>query len=510
MNARYVTLSHCWGSLDIFRLLSTNLEALRQELPLDKLTQVFRDAIDLARRVGVSFIWIDSLCIIQDSPEDWEQESAVMGQVYLNSWCNIAATGFKDGRAGMYVERDPKILKPIVLEIQARGEKVGISTEVLQGRFYCMENPWSLDVENAPLNHRGWVYQERVLSPRILHLSSRQVFWECSTSEACEAFPSGLPGTFRSQFKFLMDLLLITKRIAVLASRAPEDKQREFAEILEQQEKEVFHTWWRVVKGYNRGQLTKFEDKLIAFSGVAQEVQVCFNDTYVAGLWAKHLIQHLTWSVVPSHSHGYESWEQWTRPQFYQAPSWSWASINREVYCFSTVDSRPLATVVDYKVTVTGPSKFGPVTDGYIRLSGRIFKATFPANDDELRQNSGFSHELVLQTRPSSSDSVVVTLLMDVRVAKDNDPASNIYLDRDAVGSRDFYMLPTCDTGHRWAGLVLQRTESEARGQYRRLGAFWQTKEKDELSFPFESRIPFLVTEDYEHHDESGYTISII
>lgn len=109
-----------------------------------------------------------------------------------------------------------------------------------------------------------------------------------------------------------MDLLLITKRIAVLASRAPEDKQREFAEILEQQEKEVFHTWWRVVKGYNRGQLTKFEDELIAFSGVAQEVQVCFNDTYVAGLWAKHLIQHLTWSVVPSHSHGYESWEQWT------------------------------------------------------------------------------------------------------------------------------------------------------------------------------------------------------
>ena len=78
---------------------------------------------------------------MQDSSEDWEQESAVISQVYLNSCCNIAATGFKYDRAGMYVERDPKILKSIVVEIQARGEKVEISTEVLQGRFYCMGNP---------------------------------------------------------------------------------------------------------------------------------------------------------------------------------------------------------------------------------------------------------------------------------------------------------------------------------------------------------------------------------
>lgn len=99
-NITYVTLSHCWGLIKIFRLLSTNLMNLLKEILLPELTQVFRDAIDLARRLGINYIWIDSLCIIQDSVEDWKHESALMGNVYKYSWCNIAATGCENGLLG--------------------------------------------------------------------------------------------------------------------------------------------------------------------------------------------------------------------------------------------------------------------------------------------------------------------------------------------------------------------------------------------------------------------------
>jgi hypothetical protein len=102
----YLTLSHCWGKDQIFRLLETNIDQLRKAIPTNRLPQTFQQAIALTKRMGHRYIWIDSLCIIQDSEDDWHYESSRMGDVYKNSFCNISATAAEDGRMGLFFERD--------------------------------------------------------------------------------------------------------------------------------------------------------------------------------------------------------------------------------------------------------------------------------------------------------------------------------------------------------------------------------------------------------------------
>jgi hypothetical protein len=113
-HGQYLTLSHCWGKIaNPFCLNARNLNPFRESgIPLAELPQTFQDAVHFARRLSsnVSYIWIDSLCIIQRDGEDWLYESAKMHQVYRNSYCNISATAAKDGLQGLYAERDPQHL----------------------------------------------------------------------------------------------------------------------------------------------------------------------------------------------------------------------------------------------------------------------------------------------------------------------------------------------------------------------------------------------------------------
>ena len=172
----YVALSHCWGKLEIFTLTLGNLENLKDRVPPEKLTQTFLDAIDVTRRLGIRYLWIDSLCIIQDSREDWNREAALMGKVYKYSYCNIAATGVWDGRMGFFSKRIPALIEPLVLHFPevAQKEKVRRATP---HRFQRAKHPvarttyydlhtfldlelWKNGIEDAPLNSRGWVVQE--------------------------------------------------------------------------------------------------------------------------------------------------------------------------------------------------------------------------------------------------------------------------------------------------------------------------------------------------------------
>jgi hypothetical protein len=166
-------LSHCWGTTPIFRLLTGNIETLQKSLPVEHLPQTFQDAILLTRRLGIEYIWIDSLCIIQDSITDWAKESVTMGDVYKHAYCNIAATGFPDGQKGLYVKRDPQLLQLLEFRIPSGPRK---NRDIPSGSYYCIDSVWENEVIDAPLNKRAWVFQERYLSPRILHFGARQLF----------------------------------------------------------------------------------------------------------------------------------------------------------------------------------------------------------------------------------------------------------------------------------------------------------------------------------------------
>ncbi|KAF2273032.1 HET-domain-containing protein [Westerdykella ornata] len=189
----YLTLSHCWGSGKFFTLRKDNLEQLQKTIVVKDLSKVFQDALLATLELGFSYIWIDSLCIIQDSEEDWLRESSRMGEIYKNSSCNIAATGFSDGSRGLYVERD--VSRLTCHKVSAGWGGVWPHTDEPLKRDYYPVNPrmWHDQVSKAPLNRRGWVLQERLLSPCVLNFGAEQVLWECFESSSCEAFPTEFP-----------------------------------------------------------------------------------------------------------------------------------------------------------------------------------------------------------------------------------------------------------------------------------------------------------------------------
>jgi hypothetical protein len=109
---QYLTLSHCWGKHQLVRLLKSNVASFSQDVPYDLLPPTFRDAVRITRRLGFEYLWIDSLCIIQDSAEDWNHEARLMGKIYMNATCNIAASDAPDSSHGCLYPRNPRIIQP--------------------------------------------------------------------------------------------------------------------------------------------------------------------------------------------------------------------------------------------------------------------------------------------------------------------------------------------------------------------------------------------------------------
>ena len=98
----YVTLSHCWGTSQPLKLQSSNIHQLSTSIPTSSLPKTFLDATVIARNLSQRYLWIDSLCIIQDSQSDWAQESSRMGSIYGNAIFNIAATALSHCQGGCY------------------------------------------------------------------------------------------------------------------------------------------------------------------------------------------------------------------------------------------------------------------------------------------------------------------------------------------------------------------------------------------------------------------------
>ncbi|KAI0185042.1 hypothetical protein EV127DRAFT_515589 [Xylaria flabelliformis] len=174
----YATLSHRWGSPQQhkFCTFKSNIEELKQGIKIASLPRTFQDAVRIAYGLGLQYLWIDSLCIIQDDPFDWETESKLMEHVFSSAYCTIAAScsfGSGDG-----------FLKP-------RPVRRSVTMQGLQDSdaayFVCETiDDFFRDVEQSELNQRGWVLQERALSRRTIYFTERQSYWECGGGVRCE------------------------------------------------------------------------------------------------------------------------------------------------------------------------------------------------------------------------------------------------------------------------------------------------------------------------------------
>ena len=194
---RYIALSHCWGTTPSLTLIDTSLplgtgkncislQKFRSGLLISKLPRTFRDAVCIARRLNVRYLWIDALCIVQNSQDDWVKESARMHAVYGNAYCTLAATSSLSGDGGLFHDRDPNMVNliqvhPVWVDPSPRG------LTVVPLDF------WKVNVSEAPLNRCAWVLQERILSSRVIHFGANQILWDCNSFECCESFPDGFP-----------------------------------------------------------------------------------------------------------------------------------------------------------------------------------------------------------------------------------------------------------------------------------------------------------------------------
>lgn len=113
----YMTLSHRWGSAEVLKLLKKNSDELVKSIPTKYLPKTFLEAMLVTRSLNIRYLWIDSLCIIQDSPEDWLQQATVMNRVYKNSIITIAATGAKDSLGGLFFKRFLETIEPPLVDL---------------------------------------------------------------------------------------------------------------------------------------------------------------------------------------------------------------------------------------------------------------------------------------------------------------------------------------------------------------------------------------------------------
>jgi hypothetical protein len=355
----YVCLSYRWGHHDQLTLNALTIKQFRQGLSISALPKTFQDAIRIARLLSVEYLWIDSLCIMQDSKEDWEVESTRMRAIYANSYCTVAASWAPDPTSGLFKERDHGEIKCGYNTTNWTSEKFGPLGEVRIFGF----NEWENQLLRSPLHKRGWTLQERILPPRVIYFTERQILWECDTWRRCEVFECEAPFEYTQPF-------LHGGRLYSQAHHREASAQHTSmpSKVMTPG---LFARWIRVVEDYSKCSLTVAADKLVALDGLVELYQDLSGDEYLAGLWRSHIFESLVWERQYVNDPYRRSI---SKPVHYRAPSWSWAALDVPV-----VYNLNLAWTKLYKpfsmqhievITKPGSSSRGQVLSAEVILDG--------------------------------------------------------------------------------------------------------------------------------------------
>lgn len=363
----YMALSYCWGSLPPDRFLKTTLGNMDQhQMELPPLPPTLEQAIDVTRRLGCRYLWVDALCIVQDWDEDRNREIANMGEVYRNAIMTIAAANGVDVYAGLYVDRHPLSYGPLALTIQVTmdGESRDLKAIVFQEQS-----------SELLLRRRLWVLQEEILSPRTLLFGPDGLRWECSEIGLEQGDPIGERPEESGGTKMKA---WISKCSRIGHGEFPSED------------------WYTLICHYSMRIGTDVADQLPAIAGVVKVMSGFHNWQYLAGLWREDLVYGLGWYKDVLADRHPRSTEDTNAEGFsYIAPSWSWASrpngsIGYEKRHHFNLQ-RELVTYIEArcgpKSTNDGP--FGRVAPGsFLRLKGRLKAARARPITNEYVYNS--------------------------------------------------------------------------------------------------------------------------
>jgi hypothetical protein len=320
---KYATLSYCWGREDFIKLTPDNLDSFLNIIPHEDLPKTLKDGIYIARRLGLEYVWIDALCIIQgqDRNDDWQVESGRMRFVYGSAHVNIAASSATNVYEGCFSKPTNYI--------------GGFLARVTTSEFCRVQNFHSQQVyeESTIITHlasRAWTFQEKLLAPRTIYFGDRGMFWECRSMITSEFCP---------------DWIQHSRSLKLVC---PEGEA---------------WSWWHIVATYSKANLTVSSDKLPALSGVARRQHEATGDEYLAGMWRKglsSLTKQLGWVPLSK-----------TKRPDWRAPTWSWTSIDAEIIYWpfnDRVAKNEYVQVLDARTTPAGLDPFGAISGGELQL----------------------------------------------------------------------------------------------------------------------------------------------
>ncbi|PMD40654.1 HET-domain-containing protein, partial [Hyaloscypha variabilis F] len=297
----FIALSHCWGTKTRFVLESNTKTELLRGMAMDVLPPTFRDAIKVTRALGYRYLWIDSLCIMQDSRDDWDYESGRMQEYYTNATLTIALDDTEGDHQGFLnrLRLSDKTATAIPFNISEPDNGGELPSNPHNNESVYLSHNRSRVVPSATggyLARRGWTLQEDILSVRTVHYEDGRLHWGCQDLLVFEGLACEFSGQGHLKYNFLLSLgSLITG---------------------------TYHPpWYNIVETYLQRDLTLVEDKFPAISGIAKAVEKRTGFEYRAGIWLDDFHCGLSWFIEGRSE----------REKTYIAPSWSWASIKTPI-----------------------------------------------------------------------------------------------------------------------------------------------------------------------------------
>ncbi|KAK4198190.1 HET-domain-containing protein [Triangularia verruculosa] len=297
---KYIALSYCWGygSGKSYTTTKDNVRLHRDQIPYAKLPATLKDAVCICKKLGMKYLWIDALCIIQDCSSDVVDEVAKMAMVYHKAWLTVSVDISKASTDGCFNDKRERRLSTLDNGV---GFKVEIPTALDDGSKSNLQLfapvatfPRPDNIQSTPLTARAWTFQEQALSRRILHYTSSGLVWECRKG-------------FMSQ-----DNILHWDRSSSTLPWLP-------IKLSASSEMEILHLWYHEIltTSYCLRMLTFPSDRLPAISAVAALFQQHLQSPYLAGIWLKNIEIGLSWQCF-----GFRKGKDPKNAR----PSWSWVS----------------------------------------------------------------------------------------------------------------------------------------------------------------------------------------
>jgi hypothetical protein len=351
-SGRYISLSHRWGP-SLITTTKKSITSGQKGIAWAEFPKVFQDAIMITRQLGVRYLWIDSLCIIQDDTDDWLEQSAQMASIYAGSYVTIAATASENSNS-----RCLSLTGRSTDSKKISGTSIIVRKAIQHGQIYS-----SQEYDSAyPLFNRAWCFQERLLATRVLHYTKDEIVFECRTGYRCEC-----SNIWRGNDEAVSGCLKLAYAQILDESRSLGRGDRYLGN--------------RVVGEYTKKQMTYERDTLPALSGVADRMPVDLTGKYLAGLWEQDLIYGLLWTS----EHGLKCHRHHT----FIAPSFSWASRSGPVaWPAFTSRYKARASILDANCDLRDKNPTGEVLAGFVKLRGALIALTFHGVNDTSTNNT--------------------------------------------------------------------------------------------------------------------------